>query len=244
MKKPQFREKPFETQVFGKYARVERALVNAIAESYLQGVSTRKVQAIISHLGIDQLSPSSVSRISWDLDDQVMAFLDRPIEQAFPYLFVDASYYKVRDGPRYISKALLVIAGVRQDGYREVLGARIAAWENETFWSGLFDELKERGLAGVQLVITDGHQGIQAAAMTAFLGVPWQMCQVHAIRAVLRNIPQHQQREVADQLRDAYGNEQRLQTLADDLNGRGYRKAANTIERFLPGLLGSVPKVM
>ena len=99
LKKPQFREKPFETQVFGKYARVEKALVNAIAESYLQGVSTRKVQTIIAHLGIDQLSPSSVSRIARDLDDQVLAFLDRPIEQAFPYLFVDASYYKVRDGP-------------------------------------------------------------------------------------------------------------------------------------------------
>ena len=237
LKKPQFREKSFETQVFGKYARVEKALVNAIAESYLQGVSTRKVQEIVAHLGIDQLSPSSVSRISRDLDDQVMAFLDRPIEHAFPYLFVDASYYKVRDGPRYVSKALLIIAGVRQDGYREVLGARIAACENEAFWSGLFDELKERGLTGVQLVISDGHQGIQAAAMTAFLGASWQMCQVHATRAVLRNVPQNQQREVVDQLREAYGNEQRLQTLADDLNKRGYRKAANTIERFLPGLL-------
>ncbi len=87
--------------------------MNAIAESYLQGVSTLKVPSIIGHMGIDQLSPSSISRIARDLDDQVLAFLDRPIEQAFPYLFVDASYYKVRDGPRYVSKALLVIAGVR-----------------------------------------------------------------------------------------------------------------------------------
>lgn len=235
--KPQFREKPFETQIFGRYARVEKALVNAIAESYLQGVSTRKVQEIVAHLGMDQLSPSSVSRIAHDLDDQVKAFLNRPIEQPIPYLYVDASYFKVRDGPRYVSKALLVTAGVREDGYREILGARIAACENETFWSGLFDEMKERGLKGVQLVISDGHQGIQTAVSTAFLGASWQMCEVHTTRAVLRNIPKKDQREVAEQLREAYGSEQKLQEIADSLNSRGYRKAANTIERFLPGLL-------
>ena len=237
LKKPQFREKPFETQVFGKYARVEKALVNAIAESYLQGVSTRKVQIIISHLGIDQLSPSSVSRIAQDLDEQVKAFLNRPIEQAFPYLFVDASYYKIRDGPRYVSKALLVTAGVRDDGYREILGATIADCENEAFWSGFFDDLKERGLTGVQLVISDGHRGIQTAVSTAFLGASWQMCEVHTTRAILKNMPKKVQRDIADRLREAYGNEQRLQALADELNEEGHQKAANTIERFLPGLL-------
>jgi len=237
LKKPQFREKPFETQVFGKYARVEKALVNAIAESYLQGVSTRKVQIIISHLGIDQLSPSSVSRIAQDLDEQVKAFLNRPIEQAFPYLFVDASYYNIRDGPRYISKALLVTAGVRDDGYREILGATIADCENEAFWSGFFDDLKERGLTGVQLVISDGHRGIQTAVSTAFLGASWQMCEVHTTRAILKNMPKKVQRDIADRLREAYGNEQRLQALADELNEEGHQKAANTIERFLPGLL-------
>ena len=235
--KPQFRERPFETTVFGRYARVEKALVNAIAESYLQGVSTRKVEAIISHLGIDQLSPSSVSRIAQDLDREVQEFLTRQIEQPFPYLFLDASYYTVRDGPRYVSKALLVTAGVREDGYREILGATIADCENEAFWAGFCDDLKERGLTGVQLVISDGHRGIQAAVTTAFLGASWQMCQVHTTRAVLRNVPKKDQREVADLLREAYGNEQRLQDCADDLDARGYQKAATTIERFLPGLL-------
>ena len=148
LSKPQLLEKPFETQVFGKYAWVEKALVNAIAESYLQGVSTRKVEAIIAYLGIDPLSPSSVSRIAQDLDREVHKFLSRPIERPFPYLFLDASYYTVRDCPRYVSKALLVTAGVREDGYREVLGATIADCENEAFWSGFFDDLKERGLTG------------------------------------------------------------------------------------------------
>lgn len=237
LSKPQFREKPFETQVFGRYARVEKALVNAIAESYLQGVSTRKVEAIISQLGIDQLSPSSVSRIAQDLDREVQEFLTRTIAQPFPYLFLDASYYTVRDGPRYVSKALLVTAGVRDDGYREILGATIADCENEAFWSGFFDDLKERGLQGVQLVISDGHRGIQAAVTTGFLGASWQMCQVHTTRAVLRSVPKKDQREVADLLREAYGNEQRLQDCADDLAARGYQKAATTIERFLPALL-------
>ena len=235
--KPQFRERPFETQVFGRYARVEKALVNAVAESYLQGVSTRKVEAIISQLGIDQLSPSSVSRIAQDLDREVQEFFTRTIEQPFPYLFLDASYYTVRDGPRYVSKALLVTAGVRDDGYREILGATIADCENEAFWSGFCDDLKERGLTGVQLVISDGHRGSQAAVSTAFLGASWQMCQVHTTRAVLKNVPKKDQHDVADHLREAYGNERRLQDCADDLAARGYQKAATTIERFLPGLL-------
>ena len=98
LKKPQFCEFPFETGVFGRYARVEKALVNAIAKSYLQGVSTRRVQDIVQHLGIEHLSPASVSRMAKDLDEQVQAFLQRPIEQEVPYLFVDASYYKVRNG--------------------------------------------------------------------------------------------------------------------------------------------------
>jgi transposase-like protein len=237
LQKPQFREFPFETQVFGRYSRVEKALENAIFESYLQGVSTRRIQEVVAHFGIEQLSPASVSRIAKDLDEQVHAFLQRPIEQEIPYLFVDASYYKVREGPRYITKALLVIAGVRMDGYREILGARITDCENEMFWSGLFEDLKERGLTGVKLVVSDGHAGIQKAAEAAFLGASWQMCSVHCTRAVLKNIPRKHQKEVAESLKEAYGDEERLQQVADDLNERGYRKAANTIERFLPGLM-------
>ncbi len=237
LQKPQFREFPFETQVFGRYARVEKALVNAIVESYLQGVSTRKIQEIVSHLGIDQLSPASVSRMAKGLDDQVQAFLLRPIEQAIPYLFVDASYYKIRDGARYVAKAILVVSGAREGGYREVLGARVTDCENEEFWSGLFEDLKELGLTGVQLVISDWHTGIQKAAEAASLGASWQMCQVHCTRAVLRNIPRKHQKEVAESLKEVYGNEKRLQQLADGLNERGCRKAGNTIERFTPGLM-------
>ena len=143
---------PFETKVFDRYSRVEKALINAVIESYLQGVSTRRVQDIVSRLGIENLSASSVSRISKELDEKVEEFLKRPIEHSIPYLFVDASYFKVRTDSRYITKAFLVVTGVRDDGYREILGARIADGEDELFWSGFFEDLKDRGLSGVNLL--------------------------------------------------------------------------------------------
>lgn len=174
--------------------------MNAIAESYLQGVSTRKIQDLVQHLGIEQLSPASVSRMAKDLDEQVQAFLQRPIEREMTYVFVDASYYKVREGARYITKALLVTVGVRDDGSREILGARITDCENEEFWAGVFEDFKERGLTGVQLIISDDHTGIRKAASAAFLGASWQMCQVHCSRAVLKNIPKKRQKEIAESL--------------------------------------------
>ena len=175
LKKPQFRDIPFETKVFDRYSRVEKALVNAVIESYLQGVSTRRIKDIVSQLGIEDLSASSVSRIGKELDEKVEEFLKRPIEHAFPYLFVDASYFKVREESRYVTKAFLVVTGIRDDGYREVLGARIADVEDELFWSGLFQELIDRGLAGVKLVTSDGHRGIQSAIERSFLGASWQI---------------------------------------------------------------------
>jgi len=184
--KPQFYEKSFETQFFCKYARIQKALLNAIAESYLQGVSTAMSRRS-SHTGIDQLS-LSVSRIARDLDYQVMGRIFRPIEQVFPYLFVDASYcYTVRDGPRYVLKALLMSAGVWNDVCHEINGARIVAFENKAFWSGFFDYLKERGLIDVQLVISDDHQEIQTAVATAFLGASWQICGVHRNFVIILN---------------------------------------------------------
>lgn len=230
--KPQFREIPFESGVFDKYSRVEKALVNAIAESYLQGVSTRRIRDIVSHLGLDQLSPSSVSRISRDLDEKVDEFLKRPIEYRIPYLYVDASYFKVRDRARYVTKAMLVVTGVRSDGHREILGAKIADREDEGFWSGFFDELRERGLDGVELVISDGHKGIQKAVASSFLGASWQMCQVHFSRAVLKNVPNKNKDAVAEKLREGLEDEVKMLELAHQLKQNGYSKSADTIDRF------------
>jgi putative transposase len=232
LKKPQFREISFETKVFDRYSRVEKALINAVIESYLQGVSTRKVQDIVSQFGIEDLSASSVSRISKELDAKVEEFLKRPIEHPIPYLFVDASYFKVRTDSKYVTKAFLVVTGIRDDGYREILGARIADGEDELFWSGLFQDLMDRGLSGVKLVISDGHKGIQKAVERSFLGASWQMCQVHFMRAVLRNVAKKYQNEIADKLKMALEDETKMHELVLDLESRGYAKSADTIERF------------
>jgi len=232
LKKPQFREIPFQTKVFDRYSRVEKALINAIVESYLQGVSTRRIQDIVSRLGIDELSASSVSRIAKELDEKVEEFLKRPIEHPIQYLFVDASYFKVRTDSRYVTKAFLVVMGIRDDGYREILGARIADGEDEIFWSGLFQDLADRGLSGVKLVVSDGHKGIQKAVEKSFLGASWQMCHVHLVRAVLRNVAKKYHKEIADKIKIALEDETKAQELILELEGRGYSKAADTLEHF------------
>lgn len=232
LKKPQFREISFETKVFDRYSRVEKALINAVVESYLQGVSTRRIQDIVSRLGVENLSASSVSRISQELDEKVEEFLKRPIDHPIPYLYVDASYFKVRDNSRYVSKAFMIVMGVRDYGYREILGARIADGEDELFWSGLFQDLADRGLSGVKLVISDGHKGIQKAVEKSFLGASWQMCHVHLMRAVLRNVAKKYQEEIAEKIKIALEDETKMQQLIQELEDRGYSKSADTAERF------------
>ena len=232
LKKPQFRERSFKSCVFDKYSRVELALTNAIAESYLQGVSTRRIRDVVSHLGVERLSASTVSRIASELDEKVAEFLKRPIERPMPYIYVDASYFKVRDSGKYVTKAFLIVTGIRDDGYREILGAKITDSESEGFWSGFFDELIDRGLKGVKLVVSDGHKGIQSAVSSKFLGATWQMCQVHFSRAVLNNIPNRDKEVVAQKLRQGFEDESKMAELAVELRQKRYSKSADTIDRF------------
>lgn len=235
--KPGIREKPFQTILFDRYSRVERALENAIVESYIQGVSTRRIRSIVESLGIEGISGDTVSRMAHELDQSVREFLDRPIEVPIVYLNVDAVYLKVRDHGRYVSKAVLIIAGIRIDGYREILGLKVADREDEAFWRVLFEELKERGLKGVQMVTSDGHKGIQAAVLEAFPGASWQMCLVHYLRAIMRNIPIKSQEIFRPFLKAVlFENKGDLLEISEDLHYRGYHKAVGTIERFLPDI--------
>jgi len=191
----------------------------------------------MAHLGLQQISPSYVSKIAADLDHTVHLFFSRPVDTCIPYLFVDASYFRIRDGVRYVNKALLVIAGIRSDGFREILSARIADCEDELTWEELFVDLKERGLTKVDLVISDGHRGIQTAAERSFLGASWQMCHVHFIRAVLRKPPKKFHKESAQLIKESLSDPQILQECAEELEIRGLPRAADTVERFSPGLL-------
>ncbi|WP_319580207.1 IS256 family transposase [uncultured Methanospirillum sp.] len=235
--KPDLREKPFQTVVFDRYSRVERALENTIVESYIQGVSTRKVKTIIETLGIEGISADTISRMAQELDQAVKEFLERPIEMPIIYLNVDAVYLKVRSHGRFVSKAVLLIAGVREDGYRELIGLKVADREDEAFWRSLFDELKERGLRGVQMVTSDGHKGIQAAVLESFPGTCWQMCLVHFLRAIMRNIPVRSQDIFRPFLKAAlFENNGDLNEISEDLHYHGYNKAVRTIERFYPDI--------
>jgi len=175
LKKPQFREFPFRTEVFARYSRVEESVRVNVTESFLQGVSTRRVQKVIRNFGLENITASEVSRIAKKLDEEVQKFLNRPIKEPMPFLYIDASYFKVRTDGRYINKALLIASGIRQDGYREILSADVADSEDESRWENLFEGLKARGLRGVKLVISDGHKGIQKAVKECFLGASWQI---------------------------------------------------------------------
>jgi putative transposase len=142
----------------------EKALTAVIQEAYVQGISTRSVDELVKALGMTGISKSQVSRLCEEIDGKVKAFLDRPLEGDWPYLWIDATYVKVRQAGRIVSVAVIIAVGVNGDGRREVLGMDIGASEAETFWTGFLRNLTRRGLRGVKLVISDGHEGIKAAA--------------------------------------------------------------------------------
>jgi putative transposase len=162
--------------------------MNAIIESFLLGVSTCNVENVVSCPGVNQLSGSYVSKGGREPDTKVQEFMEKPPDSYYPYLFVDASYFQVRDETRYVNKALLIIIGVRTNCHREVLAARMADAECELTWEGMFSDMKEPGLANVDLINSDGHTGIQSVTGKMFPGSSWRMCRVHFIRAVLRNV--------------------------------------------------------
>ena len=162
----------------------EKALTAVIQEAYIQGVSTRSVDDLVQAMGGTGISKSQVSRLCGEIDERVNAFLDRPIEGDWPYLWLDATYVKVREAGRIVSVAVTVAVGVNTDGRREVLGMDIGHSEAETFWAAFLRKLARRGLRGVKLVISDAHEGLKAAA-TKMLGATAQRCRVHFMRNAL-----------------------------------------------------------
>jgi transposase-like protein len=171
--------------------RSEQALVSVVQEAYVAGVSTRKVDQVVESLGL-RISKSEVSRICQGLDEQVEAFRQRPLEGRYPYLWLDAKVEKVRDGGRVVRKALVLAYAVHESGYREVIGLDVGEGETEPFWRGFLRGLVERGLSGVQLVVSDAHPGLKKA-IAQVLGCPWQRCTVHFLRELLGHVRRDQQ---------------------------------------------------
>jgi len=182
--------------------RSEQALVSVVQEAYVAGVSTRKVDQVVESLGL-RISKSEVSRICAGLDEQVDAFRNRPLEGSYPYLWLDAKVEKVRDGGRVVRKALVLAYGVHESGYREVIALDVGEAETEAFWRSFLRGLVERGLSGVQLVVSDAHAGLKKA-IGQVLGCPWQRCSVHFLRESLGHARREQQPMLAALLRPLF----------------------------------------
>jgi transposase-like protein len=177
--------------------RAEKALRAVIVEAYVKGVSTRKVDDLVRALGIDGISRSEVSRICKVLDQDVKAFLARPIEGEHPYVWLDATFHKIRDGGRVVSVATVVAIGVSETGERRVLGCETGPSEDHGFWVAFLRQLVRRGLKGVRLVISDAQEGLRQAIAKVLAGASWQRCRVHFIRNLLSVVPKSAQDTVA-----------------------------------------------
>ncbi|WP_295422294.1 IS256 family transposase [Sulfurovum sp.] len=197
--RPYARHGHFETKLFENYSRIDKALVSMIVESYLKGVSTRKVESVVSALDIE-LSHSTVSNLSHELDELVTEFKTSPLKAYYPYLYVDATYLKVFNGSRFVSKAMIIAIGVNEEGYRKILD--IAPMESEAIstYEDFFDGLKERGMKKVDLIISDGHKGIKKTASESFVGSSWQLCTVHLKRNLLKVVPQKDIKTILEEI--------------------------------------------
>jgi transposase-like protein len=196
--------------------RAEKALHAVVVEAYVKGVSTRKVDDLVRALGIDGISRSEVSRICKALDSEVRAFLARPIEASCPYVWLDATFHKVREHGRVVSVATVVAVGVTSTGERTILGAATGPSEDHQFWVSFLRQLVKRGLTGVRLVISDAHEGLRQAIAKVLHGAAWQRCRVHFMRNLLSVVPKQAQDTVAAIVRTIFSSPDHASAMAQD----------------------------
>ena len=206
LKIPKLRQGSYFPEFLEPRRTAEKALTAVIQEAYIQGISTRSVDDLVKALGMDGISKSQVSRLCEEIDERVHAFLERPIEGDWPYLWIDATYVKVRQNGRIVSVAVIVAVGVNSDGRREVLGMDIGPSEAEPFWTAFLRKLARRGLRGVKLVISDAHEGIKAA-VSKLLCATWQRCRVHFMRNILAHAGKSGRRVVSAFIGTAFAQE-------------------------------------
>ena len=201
---PQDRQGRFSTEIFERYQRSEKALVSAMAQMYIQGVSTRKVKAITEQLCGQAFSASTVSRINKKLDGQLRQFASRRLEEPYPYLILDARYERVREEGTVRHQAVLIAIGIDEDGRRCVLGVDLANRESRTSWKDFLLGLRERGLAGVEFVVSDHHDGLRKAIREVLPAAAWQRCYVHFLRNALDHLPRKADDDCLRELRWLY----------------------------------------
>ncbi|MBX5476888.1 MAG: IS256 family transposase [Clostridia bacterium] len=226
---PKLRQGSYFPAILEPRRRAEQALVSVIQEAYVHGVSTRKVDELVQAMGLEGVSKSEVSRLCAELDQMVEAFRNRPLG-CFPYVWLDATYLKVREDGRVQSMALVVATGVKDTGEREVLGLDVGPSEDGAFWMAFLRGLLARGLKGVKLVISDAHEGLKAAIDAVLQGASWQRCRVHFMRNILAQVPKSAQPMVAAAVRTIF-----TQATQDEARAQ-LRHVADTLEARFPKL--------
>ncbi len=228
---PRVRDGSFFPSLLDPRKRAERALVAVVQEAYVQGISTRRVDNVVQALGLQGVSKSQVSRLCQDLDAEVERFRTRRLVGPYPYVWLDATFVKVREQGRVVSQAVVLATGVKASGEREVLGLDVGPSEDGAFWVQFLRGLVARGLAGVQLVISDAHEGLKDALRAVLQGASWQRCRVHFIRNALAYVPRSAAQMVAATIRtvfvqpDAAGTHEQWHRVVETLRARFPRVA-------------------
>ena len=235
---PRDRDGTFQTKLFERYQRSEKALVTTLMQMVLQGVSTRRVKKITTELCGREFSRQTVSNLTERLDDQVQAWAGRPLEEEYPFLLADAMQLNIRHHEAVRSAMALIVIGISEDGYREILGLKIALRETAESWKELLQELKDRGLKRVELATSDAHEGLESALREAFPGCIWQRCQSHFRRNVLDKTPsdyQDRMHEVLDQILEA-GSQWEAQSRLEKVSGELEEEAGSALEVLEEGI--------
>ena len=223
---PKLREGSYFPSLLEPRRQAEQALLAVIQQAYIQGVSTRRVDELVKALGLTGIDKSAVSRISQQLDEVVRHFRERKLEGTYPYVWLDAPYLKVRQNHRIVSQAVVIAIGVKETGEREILGLDIGASEEHAFWLAFLRSLMDRGLQGVQLVISDAQTGLKSAIGAVFQGASWQRCRVHCLRNLLAHVSQGDKAMVAAAVRTIFAQPnrpaagQQVQEVVKALEGR------------------------
>ena len=203
---PRHRNVPFKTMIFDNYSRSEASLISSMAEMVINGVSTRKVSTVMEALCGTSYSKSMVSEVCKELDQGIEAFKSRPLKDPYPFLMVDATYFKVRENHRIVSKALFVAYATNSEAHHEVIGFEVYDNESKETWLKFFTFLKKRGLTGVRMITSDAHQGIVNAVSKVFPEVPWQRCQTHFSRNILEKTPAKYKKGLHSELLEMYNS--------------------------------------
>ncbi len=237
---PQVREGGFYPQALEKGLRSERALTLALAEMYVQGVSTRKVKAITEQLCGVSITSSAVSQAASQLDSELAKWRERPLGE-YPFLFLDAYYEQVREDGQVRNLAVLVAVAVNPQGKREIVGVSVSLSEHEVHWRAFLESLKQRGLGGVQLITSDDHAGLRAARLAAFGGLPWQRCQFHLQQNAQAYVPhKHMQSEVVADIRLIFDAPDR--TTAEAYLAKAVSKYKQSASRLSEWIVTNIPE--